>query len=101
VEIFAFFGSPNTQIDIFGPGDILLGSTSITTSSNGVFFGVISDSPITRITFTAFSDLFTNLSFGECTLSNIPTLSEWGLIIMAGVLGIVALLVIRRRKATA
>jgi hypothetical protein len=29
----------------------------------------------------------------------IPTLSEWGLIVMAGVLGIAALLVIRRRKA--
>jgi len=31
----------------------------------------------------------------------IPTLSEWGLIIMTGVLGIVGFLVIRRRKVTA
>jgi len=31
----------------------------------------------------------------------IPTLSEWGLIAMAGVLGIIGLLAIRRRKATA
>ena len=30
----------------------------------------------------------------------IPTLSEWGLIAMAGVLGIIGLLAIRRRKAT-
>jgi len=35
------------------------------------------------------------------TLSPIPTLSEWGLIAMAGVLGIVGYLVIRRRKVTA
>jgi hypothetical protein len=41
-----------------------------------------------------------------CTFTNvraapIPTLSEWGLIAMAGVLGIVGYLVIRRKKATA
>ena len=32
---------------------------------------------------------------------NIPTLSEWGLIAMAGILGIVGYLVLRRRKVTA
>ena len=31
----------------------------------------------------------------------IPTLSEWGLIAMAGILGIVGFMVIRRRKVTA
>ena len=31
----------------------------------------------------------------------VPTLSEWGLITMAGVLGIVGFMVTRRRKATA
>ncbi len=31
----------------------------------------------------------------------IPTLSEWGLIAMAGVLGIVGFMIIRRRKVTA
>ena len=42
---------------------------------------------------------------GECveTLPDIevPTLSEWGLIAMAGILGIVGFMVIRRRKVTA
>lgn len=33
--------------------------------------------------------------------SSIPTLSEWGLIAMAGILGLVGYLVIRRRKVTA
>ena len=32
---------------------------------------------------------------------SIPTLSEWGLIAMAGILGIVGFMVMRRRKATA
>ena len=33
--------------------------------------------------------------------SNVPTLSEWGLITMAGILGIVGFMVIRRRKVSA
>jgi IPTL-CTERM motif len=35
------------------------------------------------------------------TVTAIPTLSEWGLIAMAGILGIVGFMVIRRRKASA
>ncbi len=34
-------------------------------------------------------------------VAQVPTLSEWGLIAMAGILGIVGFMVIRRRKATA
>ncbi len=38
----------------------------------------------------------------ECIAQrDVPTLSEWGLIAMAGILGIVGFMVIRRRKATA
>ncbi len=33
--------------------------------------------------------------------SNVPTLSEWGLIAMAVILGIVGFMVVRRRKADA
>jgi len=33
--------------------------------------------------------------------SPVPTLSEWGLIAMAGILGIVGFMVMRRRKVTA
>jgi len=35
------------------------------------------------------------------TPSAVPTLSEWGLIAMASILGIVGFMVIRRRKVTA
>jgi len=34
-------------------------------------------------------------------VSNVPTLSEWGMIAMAGILGIAGFIVIRRRKVTA
>jgi hypothetical protein len=101
-EVFGLLGLTSVQVDIFGTGNELLGTTSVATSPNGVFFGVISETPITRITFTnGEADFYTNLTFGDCALTNIPTLSEWGMIAMAGVLGIIALLVIRRRKATA
>jgi len=33
--------------------------------------------------------------------SNVPTLSQWGLIAMAGILGIVGFMVMRRRRVTA
>jgi IPTL-CTERM motif len=103
VEIFGYFGATSVQIDIFGPGDILLGTTIVAIPGNGAFFGVISNNPITRITFTNGAvELFTNLSFGDCTIArNIPTVSEWGLIAMASILGIVGFMVIRRRKVTA
>jgi hypothetical protein len=41
--------------------------------------------------------------FGSCVLpvTPIPTISEWGLIAMAGILGIVGFMVMRRRKVTA
>jgi hypothetical protein len=44
-----------------------------------------------------------NETIGLCTEAPaaIPTLSEWGLIAMAGVLGIVGFMVLRRRKVTA
>jgi len=42
----------------------------------------------------------TDLCSGFSPTKNVPTLSEWGLIAMAGVLGIVGFMVIRRRKLT-
>ena len=45
-----------------------------------------------------------NRAFDQCGLAAtpaIPTLSEWGLIAMAGILGIFGLLAVRRRKAAA
>jgi len=49
----------------------------------------------------AFSNTF---EYAQCIFTDstgIPTLSEWGLIAMAGVLGLVGFMVMRRRKAAA
>jgi len=43
----------------------------------------------------------TNFICGPAIVTNVPTLSEWGLILMAGILGIVGFMVMRRRKVTA
>jgi IPTL-CTERM motif len=54
------------------------------------------------VTFECLDNDTASCTFTNSLLErNIPTLSEWGLIAMAGVLGIAGLLVIRRRKATA
>ncbi|MEM7009642.1 MAG: IPTL-CTERM sorting domain-containing protein [Thermodesulfobacteriota bacterium] len=44
-----------------------------------------------------------NFQTGQCEglARNVPTMSEWGLIAMAGVLGIIGYMILRRRKATA
>ncbi len=44
---------------------------------------------------------FTNSRIPPPPLAQVPTLSEWGLIAMAGILGIVGFMVIRRKKASA
>ncbi|HSC35212.1 MAG TPA: IPTL-CTERM sorting domain-containing protein [Thermodesulfobacteriota bacterium] len=46
-------------------------------------------------------DCFDGIAFAEQVSNNVPTLSEWGFIVMAGILGIAALLVLRRRRITA
>jgi len=44
---------------------------------------------------------FDGLVFVEGSLRNVPTISQWGLIAMAGLLGIVGFMVMRRKKVTA
>jgi len=47
-------------------------------------------------------DAFCNEEIGECipipSTSNIPTLSEWGVIAIAGALGIIGIWAVRKRK---
>jgi hypothetical protein len=66
--------------------------------------GNICPLPIPPTTFDGFFPGETcNQDSGVCTglVNEVPTLSEWGLIATAGILGIAGFMVIRRRKATA
>jgi len=50
---------------------------------------------------TPVGDAPQGVAIADLQPRNVPTLSEWGLIAMAGVLGIAGLMVMRRRKAAA
>jgi len=41
------------------------------------------------------------LAIAPIIITDVPTLSEWGLIAMAGILGLVGFMVIRKRKVSA
>ncbi len=97
------------EVQVFGggAGNIFLGSTTVNvTPVNGTFLGVLSvGGPITRIELGESGqpqlELLYELSFGTCGSARpIPTLSEWGLIAVALVLGIIGLLAIHGRRVT-
>lgn len=98
------------QVRVFGEGNGLLGTTTVNVVNPiGTFLGVLASEPISRIEVdeigaTIGGEFLYELSFGSCGIvpvTAVPTLSEWGLISMAGILGIVGFMVIRRRKVTA
>jgi hypothetical protein len=74
-------GTPTFDIAVYGPGDVLLGTSSSASNLPGVFWGVKSDQPIARIRTTSAAtdmnggELFDNIAFGGC-FSDVPWLSE-------------------------
>jgi len=93
---FFFLALPEKGITMGPPGLSCCQDTgSCTDSSKGVVL-VCSQPPL--------MGEFCNEDTGLCeprTSVDVPTLSEWGLVAMAGILGIVGYLVIRRRKSIA
>ncbi len=105
-------GSCNRTIvvEVFGLGDVLLDSETVpVTGLTDSFIGIESQVPITRVSLDFLNlpaapevKTILNVRFGEqVDPAVVPTLSEWGLITMAGLLGIVGFMVIRRRQVTA
>lgn len=101
--------SETVAVEVFGPGDVLLGSTNVAvTALTDSFIGMVTQIPITRVSLDfempnqQVIKTILNVRFGLGAVpETIPTLSEWGLIAMAGILGIVGFMVIRRRQVTA
>lgn len=94
------------DIEIYGSEDVLLGTTTVDVFGvSGTFLGIRSpEQPISRVEIVGLEDrafeLIYELSFGSCDITRpIPTLSEWGLIAMAGLIGIAGLLAVRMRRA--
>ena len=106
--------SDQMTVQVFGAGDALIGSTSVAVSSAFTsFIGVTSEETITRINLSntiSSSDTvegILNISFGaepEPTpppppvVTNIPTLSEWGMIATALMLAAFGMLALRKRR---
>lgn len=97
-------------IQVFGAGDSLIGSTSVAVSSAfGTFVGVTSDEAITRINLSVTVDPtnntegILNIRFAAPgppgpVVTNIPTMSEWGMIATALMLAAFGMLALRRRR---
>lgn len=95
------------RIEVFGPGDQLIGATDVITDSLfQTFVGIESDIPIERITLID-ADLAPPSFNGIASVSfqaggfSIPTLSEWGLAALAAAVGAAAAITLRRRRASA
>ncbi|MEM9595459.1 MAG: proprotein convertase P-domain-containing protein, partial [Acidobacteriota bacterium] len=68
LDLFNFPGAADAvTVEIFGPGDALLGMTSTPSSATGEFFGVSSPDPIARLVITSTinqSEGIDNVAFG-------------------------------------
>ncbi len=97
-------GSSTVVVDVYSGSDFLGSALVNVAGTAGTFIGIAAQAQITHIELVnGNGELLNDLSFGSCggIARPIPTLSEWGLIAIAGVLGIIAVLAIRRRKAAA
>lgn len=107
--------SEQMTVQVFGAGDSLIGSTSVAVSSAfNTFVGVTSGGTITRINLSNTNNIgsnvegILNISFGAeaapptpppgPTVTNIPTMSEWGMIATALMLAAFGMLALRRRR---
>lgn len=94
----------NATIRVFGNGDVLLGLTQLDVSSFfDDFLGIESSVPITRINISTpvgFFEGVDGVAFAEqLPPTEIPTLSEWGMIAAVGVMLLAgAFYALRRRR---
>jgi hypothetical protein len=93
---------------VLSRGGLVVGMISVSTVGDNRTHNFESTDPFDQIELTALPDnpeanwVVPSLRSPICEFERpIPTLSEWGFIVMAGILGIAALLVIRRRRIAA
>ena len=100
MDIFMPVAQGDIEITVYGPGGTVQDTDTLTVDADGEFFGIATDEPISRIVLsTPGGELIDNLSFALAPINmNIPTLSEWGVIIMTLFLVGAGALFIRRRQ---
>ncbi|GJM15699.1 MAG: hypothetical protein DHS20C13_10260 [Thermodesulfobacteriota bacterium] len=102
-------GNPEGNIEIYLFDTTTGITTQITDETLGDSTGPSINGDGTRIAFRSTADINGGNPEGNGEIylaaciepANVPTLSQWGLIAMAGLLGIVGFIVMRRRKVTA
>lgn len=99
------FDQPFTVLSGLGGTSVSNGNTLLSVP-DGIFAdGIVQFSgPVSSLSVQTNSDASSRqeLTFGVLSsdlTTNVPTLSEWGMMAMAAILGIIGLMVIRRRKA--
>ena len=97
VDLFCPLAPATLNIEIYDTAGVLLGTDSSPCGATGNFWGVASDDQIGWIeTITPEGDLYSDIEFG---MGAVPTMSEWGLILLVTILlGISTLFVYRRRS---
>ena len=108
VDVFPEECAGNIIVDVFGVGDVLLGSTNIdVTDLTNSFIGLNSPNRITKLIIRqadqegVIYDTILNVRFGpNKEPRDVPTISQWGLISIASLLGIFGFIAIRKRKVT-
>jgi hypothetical protein len=99
------FDQPFTVLSGLGGTTVSNGNTMLTVPGGIFADGIVQFSgPVSSLSVQTNSDVGNaqSLTFGILRSDvsvNIPTLSEWGLIAMAGILGIIGFMVVRRRQS--
>ena len=100
-QSFTFFLNGNDTVrvtELPTEGFVLTDINCTTEDEENVI--IILNQRAVRITCVSPGPSF-DCTFVNSEITGVPTLSEWGLIAMAGILGIVGFMVIRRRKVAA
>lgn len=89
-------------VEVFGTSGSLGSSNVLAAGTAGVFVGILAAEDIERVEIrdnvVSSSQLIYDVSFGVCSGQVIPTMGEWGIIILSISLSIFALVAIRNRK---
>lgn len=101
------FDQPFTLLSGLGGTTASNGNTRLSVRPDIFAEGILEfTGPVSSLSVLTNSDTFSAqaLTFGvfrSAELANIPTLSEWGMITMAGILGVIGFMAVRGRQAAA